>query len=67
MEDAIEFKYKFIDKFIDKKSKQYYLPKNYIMEIITDLDESGFNILNHGDRMFLENYLAVTAIQYHKE
>lgn len=66
MMETIDFKDSFTDKFIDIKSKQYYLPKTYLMEIITDLDDSGFDILNHKDRKFLEDYLAVTAIHYHR-
>lgn len=59
------FKAGFQSRYIESKSKQYYLPKKYIEETLADLEACGFNILMVSDRTFIENYLATNALAYH--
>ena len=60
------FKEKYQSKYIVTKSKQYYLPMEYIAGILADLEVSGFDILARSDRIFVDNYLATQAVAYHR-
>ena len=59
-----KFQDAYVDRFIQTKMKQYYLPRNMIVKIM-DRSWPTLNILNPRDREYIDSALAVNAISYH--
>lgn len=61
------FKAAFVEQFITEKSKQYYLPRNILVDMIKEIESLDYDILNPKDREFAENFLAVNSVAYHNK